>query len=79
MTIMSVPDVPPASIIIIGQDRRGQWIVQENHGLMGGIFRSREAAMHFIEDERAGFPNASVETATLPLMVLTPWSEGEAA
>ena len=67
MTIMSVPDVPSASIIIVGQDRRGQWIVEENHGLMGGIFRSRDAAMHFIADERASFPNASVETATTPL------------
>ena len=79
MTIMSVPDVPSASIIIIGQDRRGQWIVQENHGLMGGIFRSREAAMHFIADERASFPDASVEAASLPLTLAMSRDEGQAA
>lgn len=70
MTIMSVPDVPSASIIFVGQDRRGQWIVEENHGLMGGIFRSRDAAMHFIADERASFPNASIEAATAPLSLI---------
>jgi hypothetical protein len=76
---MSVPDVPSTSIIIVGQDWRGQWIVQENHGLMGGIFRSRDAAMHFIADERASFPDASIEAVTTTLSLMDMPARDEAA
>ncbi len=52
------------SILLIGQDFEGHWIVQENHGLAEGCFTTREAAVRYAEAERAHFPGA--------LVVLTP-------
>jgi hypothetical protein len=38
---------------VIGQNRSGHWVVTETHGLYGGIFCSREAALRFAKFERA--------------------------
>jgi len=38
---------------VIGQDRRGHWIVTETHGLYGGIFCSKDAALRFAKFEAA--------------------------
>lgn len=38
---------------IIGQDRGGHWIVTETHGLYGGIFCSKDAALRFAKFETA--------------------------
>ncbi|MGP0092500.1 MAG: hypothetical protein ACLPKB_21445 [Xanthobacteraceae bacterium] len=51
---------------IIGQDRKGHWIVRETHGLGGGIFVSREAALDYAEFETDHRPGA-VRLAAQPL------------
>jgi hypothetical protein len=60
---------PPSTehILLVGQDRRGRWMVQENHGLIEGVFISRDTAVHFANCERHAFPGARVEFAGAPL------------
>ncbi|ENN86900.1 hypothetical protein RHSP_15260 [Rhizobium freirei PRF 81] len=36
---------------IVGRDRCGSWIVQDREGLVGGLFRSEAAALHFAAEE----------------------------
>ena len=46
------------TILLVGQDSQGRWMVQENHGFAEGAFVSREDAVRFAETERAHFPGA---------------------
>ena len=55
-------------ILQVGQDRRGRWMVQENHGLIEGLFIPRDAALHFARLERHAFPGATVELTSEPLI-----------
>lgn len=55
-------------ILQVGQDRLGRWMVQENHGLIEGVFISRDAALHFARLERHAFPGATVELVNAPLI-----------
>jgi hypothetical protein len=36
-----------APLFLIGQDSRGNWVVQDQRGLRGGLFVSRAAALKF--------------------------------
>lgn len=36
---------------VVGQDRRGAWVAVEAHGLAGGVFVSRDAAIHYVAAE----------------------------
>jgi hypothetical protein len=55
------------TIITIGVDDHGQWLVEENHGLLGGIFVSRAAAIGFARAEIHAFPGARlIEIAAAP-------------
>jgi len=38
-------------VLLVGQDRRGNWVVQEQSGDCGGLFVSRDAALRFVRDE----------------------------
>ncbi|HLW91068.1 MAG TPA: hypothetical protein VKS78_07190 [Roseiarcus sp.] len=38
---------------VVGQDRSGLWIVSETHGLYGGIFCSKDAALRFAKFDSA--------------------------
>ena len=38
---------------VLGRDRGGHWIVQEAHGLCGGLFASKDAAIRYAKFERA--------------------------
>jgi len=51
---------PPSSPLrfIIGRDREGRWIAREAHGLGGGIFISRQAALDYAEFETGRRPGA---------------------
>lgn len=42
-------------------------MVQENHGLLEGLFVSREAALQFARWERHAYRNATVEMTPAPL------------
>ncbi|MCE4222439.1 hypothetical protein HCU64_01630 [Methylobacterium sp. C25] len=43
---------------IVGQDTSGRWIAVETHGLGGGLFRSREDALHYALAETRKRPDA---------------------
>ena len=40
---------PP--VFMVGQNDRGQWVVQEQRGNCGGLFVSRDAALRFVRAE----------------------------
>jgi hypothetical protein len=45
---------PPEPLkFVLGRDHGGHWIVQEAHGLCGGLFASQEAALRYARDESA--------------------------
>jgi hypothetical protein len=49
---------PP--LFMLGQDFRGNWVVQEQRGARGGLFVDREAALRFIRAETGYRPQAVV-------------------
>lgn len=49
---------PP--LFMLGQDVRGNWVVQEQKGTRGGLFVDREAALCFIRAEAGYKPQAVV-------------------
>jgi hypothetical protein len=40
---------PP--VLMVGQDCRGNWVVQDQSGARGGLFVSRDAALRYVHDE----------------------------
>ena len=73
--IMSVPTFPaeplPARVVlsyVVGQDCRGRWVALESHGLGGGYFRDREAAIRFAAAEN-GCPAGAVRLSPEPLVI----------
>lgn len=46
------------SSYVVGQNARGNWVAVETHGLAGGIFVSRDAALHYAEFETDHRPGA---------------------
>jgi len=47
-------EVPPEPLcFVLGRDHGGHWIFQETHGLCGGLFASRDAAVSFARFESA--------------------------
>lgn len=48
------------SVLYVGQDRAGHWLVQENHGLLEGHFISRDAAWRYAKGEVHAFPGARI-------------------
>jgi hypothetical protein len=49
---------PP--VFMIGQDRRGNWVVQDQKGVRGGLFVDRAAALRFVRFENGDRPQAVV-------------------
>ena len=37
----------PSTIVLIGRNRHGNWVVQEQHGLYGGLFVNRTQARRY--------------------------------
>ncbi|RYX87978.1 MAG: hypothetical protein EON84_18305 [Bradyrhizobiaceae bacterium] len=59
---------PPSSrpiFVRIGQNSRGQWVVQEQSGLFGGLFKSRIDAVRYALFENGHHPETIIETAGL--------------
>lgn len=53
-TSMEPEEAPPEPLcFILGRDQGGRWIVQETHGLCGGLFASKDAAIRFAKFESA--------------------------
>jgi hypothetical protein len=49
---------PP--VFMIGQDRRGNWVVQEQKRMAGGLFATRNAALRYVRSESGYQPRAVV-------------------
>jgi hypothetical protein len=47
-----------ARSFIVGRNRAGLWIALETHGLAGGIFASKDAAVHYAAFETDRRPGA---------------------
>jgi hypothetical protein len=48
---------PP--VFRMGQDKRGNWVVQDQQGTRGGLFVNREAALRYVRSEN-GFKTQAV-------------------
>jgi hypothetical protein len=49
---------PP--LFMVGQDRRGNWVVQDKKGMRGGLFVTRDAALRYVRSENGFKPQAMV-------------------
>jgi hypothetical protein len=49
---------PP--VFMIGQDRRGNWVVQDQKRMAGGLFVTRDAALRYVRSESGYQPRAVV-------------------
>ena len=49
---------PP--LFMVGQDSRGNWVVQDKKGMRGGLFVNREAALRYVRSENGFKPQAMV-------------------
>jgi len=54
------PPSPHASLYMIGRDREGHWVVQDQSGLHGGLFVNRAQALKFALFENGHRPQAVV-------------------
>ncbi len=43
---------------LVGRDGEGHWLAVETHGLGGGLFRTRDTALHYARDESGRRPGA---------------------
>lgn len=71
------PDLRP-SILYVGQDRAGHWLVQENHGLLEGRFVSRDAAWRFAREEVHAFEGATIVFPTQWIVPTIPFDTAPA-
>ena len=58
---------PPSchdTIVLIGRNRRGQWVAREQNGLYGGLFVSRTAAVRYALFENGHRPEAIISSAS---------------
>ncbi len=51
---------PRSSLFQIGRNSRGNWVVQDQHGLHGGLFVSRADALKYALFENGNRPQAVV-------------------
>jgi hypothetical protein len=49
---------PP--LFMVGQDHRGNWVVQDQKGICGGLFVDLDAALRFVRAENGYRPQAVV-------------------
>jgi hypothetical protein len=59
----SCNNAPTPSLVLIGRNRCGQWVAQEQNGLYGGLFVSRAQAMKYALFENGHHPETIVEVA----------------
>ena len=66
MTVSAPQPAPVESHFIIGQDSTGQWLALETHRLGGGLFKSCQNAIRFVEQE-TGHRAGAYELSSTPL------------
>ena len=52
--------VEKTPFFLIGQNRRGNWVAKMKHGLIGGLFINRAAALKFALFENGNHPEAVI-------------------
>jgi hypothetical protein len=59
---MRQAEPPPSrsSLFLIGEDSRGNWVVQDQRGLRGGLFVDRAEALRFALFENGNRPQAVI-------------------
>lgn len=60
-------EVPPPSILMVGRDLSGHWLVQDTHGLIEGRFQSLDTALGFARSE-SEIHSLPVEISAAPLI-----------
>jgi hypothetical protein len=65
------PEVPigAAHTFLVGEDGEGHWLAVETHGLGGGIFVTKDAALNYARRETDKRPGA-VTVARWPVMFM---------
>ncbi|MHC1948166.1 hypothetical protein IF803_27805 [Bradyrhizobium sp. UFLA06-06] len=62
MKLVEPPSCSAAStIVLIGRNRRGQWVAQQQNGLYGGLFVNRAQAVKYALFENGQRPEMIVE------------------
>lgn len=61
------PD-PSGSVLLVGQDAAGHWLVQQRGGGLEGRFISCAAAMAFARSELGSLPGATIVRAATPIV-----------
>ena len=57
---------------LVGQDRQGNWVVQGQNALRGGLFVSRDAALRFVRSENECSSPAIIIVSGV--LELDPWN-----
>ena len=60
------PEGPLFATLLVGQDLRGRWLVQDIDGLIEGCFQSKNAALGFARSE-SEIHHLSVALSATPL------------
>jgi hypothetical protein len=45
------PSCPHSTVFMVGQDSHGNWVVQDQNGIRGGLFVDRAQALRFVRFE----------------------------
>jgi hypothetical protein len=56
----SQPRTPSPPLFLIGKDRGGHWVVQDQRGLCGGLFVNRAEALKYALFENSNHPEAVI-------------------
>lgn len=56
-------------VFLVGQDGEGHWLAIETHGLGGGLFVTRDAALHYARAETDRRPGAVI-LAEAPVVIM---------
>jgi hypothetical protein len=57
---MGQSEPPSTRLFRVGKDSRGNWVVQDEQGLRGGLFVDRAQAMKFVRFENGNHPEAVI-------------------
>ena len=72
MTPVPQPANCNGQAFLVGQDGAGHWLAVETHGLGGGIFTTRDAALHYALRETGRRPDAVILASATLLLTIAP-------
>jgi hypothetical protein len=65
------PSCPKPPLFMIGQDCRGNWVVQDQNGVRGGLFVDRTEALRYVRLENGNQPGTVVAVSGVLELDLT--------